>query len=134
MQGCGQGNGEGFVGVVGQQVTQPVPGHAEQQFAGRLAAAGVQAQIQRSIGPETKTPCRVVNLHGRHAQVGQHKVKTAARLRQQSGQFAEVGAVHDERLFAKAQFAQPRCGARQLNRVHIHAKHAPTGLHQGQYS
>ena len=93
----------------------------------RLAAARVQAQVQRAVGLEAEAARRVVDLHRRHAQVGQHEVEAAAGLGQQRGQCREVHAAHDQHRVVEAQAAQARLGARQLERVDVDAEQAPAG-------
>ena len=89
--------------------------------------AGVQSQVQGPIDLEAEAARRVVDLHRRHAQVGQHEVEAAPRLGQQSGDAAEVHAPQHQHRRVVAQATQARFGARQFPRVHIDAEQAAAG-------
>ena len=72
---------------------------------------------------------RVVELHRRHAEVGQDHVGGWQTLGgQDARQPGEIARVGHERLGAEAGSAKRRLGARQLEGIDVEADEAPAGL------
>jgi hypothetical protein len=127
-----QRNREGFVGVVGQQVAQGCAGDRLQQLRRGGSVAGVQPQVQRAFGLEAEAARGVVDLHRRHAQVGQDEIEATTRLGQQAGDARKVDPVQDQHRRIETQVAQPRRGAGEFDRIHVGAEQPPARRQQAQ--
>ena len=119
LQSGGQRHGVRLVGVVHEQVAQALPCDLLQQLAGRQAHAGVQPQVERAIGLEAETARGVVDLHRRHAQVGQHQIEATPGLGQQRGHLGEIQTPHRQHRGIETEAAQARFTARQLLRIDV---------------
>jgi hypothetical protein len=109
-----------LVGVLVEQGRQCVLVEAGQDLPRRLAARRVHAHVQRSRALVAETASRIVDLHRRHAEVGDRHVHGRDALgREHLRQAGERRMTRHEGAGIDAGGAQPRVGARQLERIHI---------------
>ena len=83
---------------------QVVRGQRVEQFGGGPAASGVHAHVERAVAREREPALGVVDLHARHAQVGEQAVAAVEACSGQSGgKPGEVAVMQGERRSDRGQ-------------------------------
>ena len=104
--GFGQLLAVGLVRVLIEHTGQFIPGNGAKPLRRADAALLIQAKVQRAVHLEGKAPFRVVDLHGRYAQICQQKIK-ASHLSGNLINRAEVLEFDCQNILAEAQLFQP---------------------------
>ena len=128
-QGGRQQGGARFVRVLLQQFPQGLRADAFQKNRRRLPPLRIHPHVQRPVVPDREAPARIIQLHGRNAQVRQDHIRALeARLPQRLWQAGEIAAARGEDLHPEPQPAQTRLGFGKLDRVGIQPQQPAAGL------
>jgi hypothetical protein len=97
-EGLRHDNSRWFVGEIAHRADQFVPRYRGQDFRRGAAPGSIHAHVQRSIANVGETALGIIELHTRHAKVGDKDVCFVhAGVRQHGGQGRKIGLVNGKR-------------------------------------
>ena len=98
-----------------------------------MAALRIHAHVERAVVFHGKTADRIVQLHGRDAEVGEDNIGAAeVRTGERLGQAGEIQPPRGEYAFPETKGAQAGFGFGKLDGIGVQAQKPPTGLEQGE--
>ena len=115
-----------FVGVFDQHGGQLLLAQLGEALGARHPRGGVEPQVERTVLLEGKAALRVVDLHGGHAEIGQHEIKL--HTRRDLVERREVHVPDGQNVLAEAQLQKPPAGLFQLDRIDVDGVQMPLPL------